>query len=49
MHFVRFKLPPEARRSFHEAPVALVVEHPNERARTVLTDETKRALLHDLL
>ena len=49
VHFVRFKLPPEARRSFHEAPVALVVEHPNERARTVLTDETKRALLHDLL
>src|SRR5438093_8370351 len=40
VHFVRFKLPPEARRSFHEAPVALVVEHPNERARTVLTDET---------
>jgi len=29
--------------------VTLVVEHPNERARTVLSDATKRALLHDLL
>jgi hypothetical protein len=28
--------------------VALVVEHPNERARTVLSDETKRSLLDDL-
>ena len=49
VHFVRFKLPPEARRSFRDAEVTLVVEHPNERARTVLSDVTKRALLHDLL
>lgn len=49
VHFVRFTLPAEARRIFHEAEVALVVEHPNERARTVLADETKRALLQDLL
>src|SRR5213078_4099977 len=48
VHFVRFKLSPEARRIFREAEVALVVEHPNERARTVLADETTRALLHDL-
>src|SRR5881396_867063 len=48
VHFVRFKLAPEARRIFREAEVALVVEHPNERARTVLADETTRALLHDL-
>jgi hypothetical protein len=49
VHFVRFKLPPEARRSFRDAEVSLVVEHPNERARTALSDATKRALLHDLL
>jgi hypothetical protein len=48
VHFVRFKLPPEARQIFREAEVALVVEHPNERARTVLADETTRALLQDL-
>ena len=49
VHFVRFRLPPEARKTFREAEVVLVVEHPNERARTVLSDATKRALLHDLL
>ena len=49
VHFARFKLPPEARRTFRDAEVTLVVEHPNERARTVLSDVTKRALLHDLL
>src|SRR5256884_6327460 len=49
VHFVRFALPPEARRIFLAADAALVVEHPNERARTVLGEETKRALLHDLL
>jgi len=49
VHFARFKLPPEARRTFRDAEVTLVVEHPNERARTVLSDATKRALLHDLL
>jgi len=48
VHFVRFTLPPEARRIFLAAEVALVVEHPNERARTVLGDETKRSLLKDL-
>jgi len=48
VHFVRFALPPEARRSFAPAEVALVVEHPNERARSVLSDETRRSLLADL-
>ena len=48
VHFVRFTLPPEARRIFMAADVALVVEHPNERARTVLLEETKRSLLADL-
>jgi hypothetical protein len=48
VHHVRFALPPAAREQFRTAEVALVVEHPNERARTVLTDETKRSLLDDL-
>ena len=48
VHFVRFALPPEARASFATSEVALVVEHPNERARTVLSDETKRSLVGDL-
>src|SRR5437867_2238010 len=48
VHFVRFTLPPGARRLFREAEVALAVEHPNERARAVLSVETKRALLQDL-
>ena len=37
VHFVRFALPPEARERFATSEVALVVEHPNERARTVLS------------
>jgi len=48
VHFVRFALSPVARREFARAEVALVVEHPNERARTVLSDKTKRSLLDDL-
>jgi len=48
VHFVRFALPPEARRIFQAAEVALVVEHPNERARTVLAEATKQSLLKDL-
>ena len=47
VHFVRFALPPEAREGFATSEVALVVEHPNEHARTVLSDETKRSLLGD--
>ncbi len=48
VHFARFALPPEARRIFTAAEVALVVEHPNERARAVLSEETKRSLREDL-
>ncbi len=48
VHFVRFALSLEARRIFMAAEVALVVEHPNERARVVLAEETKRSLLGDL-
>ena len=48
VHFVRFALPPRARAQFAGSEVALVVEHPNERARTVLSEESKRSLLEDL-
>ena len=48
VHFVRFALPPDARARFATAEVALVVDHPIERARAVLSDETKQSLLEDL-
>lgn len=48
VHLVRFALPPEARRIFMAAEVVLVVEHPNVRARMVLSAETKLSLLKDL-
>jgi hypothetical protein len=48
VHFVRFPLPEAARRAFPAAEVWLIVDHPNERARTRLTDETKASLAEDL-
>ena len=48
VHFVRFALPPAARRAFERAPIALVVDHPNYRARTELSSGTQTALLGDL-
>ena len=48
VHFVRFPLPPAARRVFAESEVALVVEHPNERGRTVLSAAARRRLAEDL-
>jgi Protein of unknown function (DUF3501) len=48
VHFVRFALPPAARRRFAESEVALEVEHPNERGRTVLSQATRRRLAEDL-
>ena len=48
VHFVCFTLPPAAREQFAAAEVALVVEHTNERARTVLSDEIEQQLLGDL-
>jgi hypothetical protein len=47
VHFVRFALPPEARAAFATSEVALAVDHPNERARSVLSPETKRSLAED--
>jgi hypothetical protein len=48
VHFVRFPLPPAARAVFAEAEVALVVDHPSERGRTVLSPATRRSLAGDL-
>jgi hypothetical protein len=48
VHFVRFALPPEARRLFAGAEVALAVDHPADRGRTVLTADARRSLAEDL-
>ena len=48
VHFVRFALPDAARRAFLTSEVALVIDHPNERARTVLTPEARESLARDL-
>lgn len=48
IHFVRFSVPPAARRVFRQAEVALVVDHPNARARTALADATRQSLAEDL-
>jgi hypothetical protein len=48
VHFVRFPLPAPARRAFAASEVALVVDHPNERARAVLAEATRESLAADL-
>jgi hypothetical protein len=48
VHFVRFAFPPDADRAFATAEAFLVVDHPAERARTRLSEETRAALLEDL-
>jgi len=48
VHFVRFPLPSATWREFERMEVALVVAHPNEHARTMLSPETKRSLAQDL-
>jgi len=48
VHFVRFTFPPEAVRAFAASPVSLVVDHPAERGRADLSEETKAQLLGDL-
>jgi hypothetical protein len=48
VHFVRFALPPAARRAFGEAEVALVADHPGDRGRTVLSAAVRRRLAEDL-
>jgi uncharacterized protein DUF3501 len=48
VHFVRFALPAAVRRAFAAAEVAVVVEHPGDRGRTVLTPAVRRRLAEDL-
>ena len=48
VHFVRFTLPEGVRPAFARDRVALVVEHPNYRARAELSAETRRELARDL-
>jgi hypothetical protein len=48
VHYVRFPLTLPARQRFQSADVWLVVDHPNERARTRLSEETKASLAGDL-
>ncbi len=48
VHFVRFALPLAVRRAFAEADVALVVDHPGDPGRTVLTPAARRRLAEDL-
>lgn len=48
VHFVRFPLPERARRGFRSADVWLIVDHPNERARARLSEETTASLAEDL-
>jgi hypothetical protein len=45
---VRFALSPAARRAFSESEVALVVDHPGDRGRTVLSAACRRRLAEDL-
>lgn len=48
VHFVRFALPSAARRAFADAEVALAVDHPGDRGRTVLSPAARRRLAEDL-
>ena len=48
VHFVRFPFPDGALRAVAGAEVFLVVDHPAERSRTRLAEETKAAVLEDL-
>jgi len=49
VHYLRFKWNPTMIEAFRsEKENYLVVEHPNYKERTLLSDETKRALLEDL-
>jgi hypothetical protein len=49
VHYVRFRLSPEQQTAFRndETPAALVADHPNYSARTVLTREVREELSKD--
>jgi hypothetical protein len=48
VHFIRFELTPEQVKRFATEPVALASSHPSYEAQTVLSDETRAALLDDV-
>jgi len=48
VHFVRFAFPDDAMRAFRHSEAFLAVDHPAERARVPLGEETQAALLADL-
>jgi hypothetical protein len=48
VHFVRFPLSLAAQRRFRSAEVWLIVDHPNEHARTRLTEPMKASMARDL-
>ncbi|MBI5329229.1 MAG: DUF3501 family protein [Betaproteobacteria bacterium] len=50
VHFLRFELPAEARRTFKDnaCVISLCIDHPAYRARTPLAQETRQALAQDL-
>lgn len=50
VHYLHFRLTPEAAQAFKSGgrEIALLIDHPNYRGRTVLSDEVRRALAEDL-
>lgn len=50
VHYLRFRLTPEAVQAFKSSgrEIALLIDHPNYRGRTVLSDEVRRALAEEL-
>jgi hypothetical protein len=50
VHYLHFRLTPEAVQAFKSGgrEIALLIDHPNYRGRTVLSDEVRRALAEDL-
>ncbi|HET6964625.1 MAG TPA: DUF3501 family protein [Acidimicrobiales bacterium] len=49
VHFVRFELSPVQIESFRGGTVAVAIDHPEYRERTVLSDAARDSLLEDLL
>ena len=48
VHYIRFRLTPEQVDAFARGPVELAVAHPAYQEATVLSDDTRAELLHDL-
>jgi hypothetical protein len=48
VHYLKFALTDDQQRAFGDAPVRLLVDHPEYQAATLLTDEQRDELLGDL-